>query len=64
MCFLLNDLGVLHEGYLMLRLLMMAGLIAWDPVLCVNCKYFRKDLFTEPLESAPSFQNEDRLNPP
>lgn len=34
----------------MLRL-MMARLVtttALTPMLCVNCKYFRKDLFTEP----------------
>ena len=36
----------------MLRFMMMAWLVtttALNPVLCVNCKWFRKDLFTEPL---------------
>jgi hypothetical protein len=34
----------------MLRLMMawLATTNAWTPVLCVNCKFFRKDLFTEP----------------
>ena len=35
----------------MLRLLMLAWLMtakAWTPVRCVNCKHFRKDMYTEP----------------